>query len=64
MAYFFRVSASCTPPKTGKLTKVGDFVFDFAPGDKATADSFTLKLCGADVKGKGCSLLRYSAKIR
>lgn len=61
---FFQSLSIEQAPKAGKLVKVGDFVFDFSPGETAAADGFTLKLCGADVKGKGCSLLRYSAKVR
>lgn len=51
-------------PESGKLLRVSDFIFDFVPDPAARSDYFTLKLCGTDIKGSGCSTLRYQATVK
>ena len=50
-------------PKHGKLTQGGKYVvYTPAPGF-AGDDSYTIKICGGDASGQGCSTVTYNTKV-
>ena len=61
----FHSATVTTRPRNGKLVKIAhlEFVYHPRPGFKGE-DAFAMKVCGASMAGRGCSLLNYSASVK
>ena len=52
-----------SPAKHGKLTEGGRYVI-YTPTPGFTGDdSYTIKICGGDATGKGCSTITYNTRV-
>ena len=52
-----------SPPKHGKLTQGGKYVI-YTPAAGFTGDdSHTVKICGGDASGQGCSTVTYNTRV-
>jgi hypothetical protein len=60
----FQAVSVSNAPNNSVLTKTGDFGFDYALKPGAKSDTFALKICGSDTRGKGCNVLRYAVSTR
>jgi hypothetical protein len=60
----FRSAAIVAKPKKGDLRKIAHLEFRYRPkpGFRGS-DNFSLRVCGRNQSGSGCSILHYTAQV-
>ena len=61
----FSGASILTKPRAGALSQPGGFTFIYQPKGGATGqDSFSVKVCGRNIGGNGCSIVTYAVTVR